>query len=86
MPVVAQEEPLFTDGTLLFREDFGGNDPNDPEVISDANAARAAVLGMSSGYIPCLSRTSKDTKMGFSGISWMTTLIRTTRQKAISCR
>ena len=87
-------EELCMDGILLFREDFGGNDPNDPEVISDADAARAAVLGMSSGYIPCLSRTSgmssgksnKDTKMGFSGISWMTTLIRTTRQKAISCR
>ena len=78
MPVVAQEEPLFTDGTLLFREDFGGNDPNDPEVISDANAARAAVLGMSSGYIPCLSRTSGMssgkflvTKQGYqNGIQW----------------
>ena len=32
MPVVAQEEPLCTDGTLLFREDFGGNDPSDPRV------------------------------------------------------
>lgn len=25
-------EPLCTEGMLLFREDFGGNDPNDPEV------------------------------------------------------
>ena len=71
-------EPLCMDGTLLFREDFGGNDPSDPEVISDANAARAAVLGMSSGYIPCLSRTSGMssgkflvTKQGYqNGIQW----------------
>ncbi len=26
------EEPLCMDGTLLFREDFGGNDPDDPRV------------------------------------------------------
>ena len=32
------------DGTLLFREDFGGNDPSDPAV------GRTAVSGMSSGY------------------------------------
>ena len=78
MPMVAQEEPLCTDGTLLFREDFGGNDPDDPEVISDANAARAAVLGMSSTYSPCLSRTSGMssgkflvTKQGYqNGIQW----------------
>ncbi len=31
-PMVAQDEPLCTDGTLLFREDFGGNDPDDPAV------------------------------------------------------
>ena len=31
LPMVAQEE-LCMDGTLLFREDFGGNDPNDPRV------------------------------------------------------
>ncbi|MDD5991016.1 MAG: hypothetical protein PUC34_07195 [Paludibacteraceae bacterium] len=77
LPVVAQEE-LCMDGTLLFREDFGGNDPNDPEVISDADAARTAVLGMSSGYFPCLSRTSGMssgkflvTKQGYqNGIQW----------------
>lgn len=39
----AQDE-LCTDGILLFREDFGGNDPNDPAV------GRTAVSGMSSGY------------------------------------
>ena len=32
------------DGTLLFREDFGGNDPNDPAI------SRTHVPGMSSGY------------------------------------
>lgn len=77
LPLVAQEE-LCMDGTLLFREDFGGNDPNDPEVISDADAARTAVLGMSSGYFPCLSRTSGMssgkflvTKQGYqNGIQW----------------
>ncbi len=71
-------EDLCIDGILLFREDFGGNDPDDPEVISDANAARAAVLGMSSNYIPCLSRTSGMssgkflvTKQGYqNGIQW----------------
>ncbi len=26
------EQPLCMNGTLLFREDFGGNDPNDPKV------------------------------------------------------
>ena len=71
-------EDLCIDGILLFREDFGGNDPDDPEVISDANEARAAVLGMSSNYIPCLSRTSGMssgkflvTKQGYqNGIQW----------------
>ena len=72
------EPELCIDGVLLFREDFGGNDPDDPEVISNANAARAAVLGMSSGYFPCLSRTSGMssgkflvTKQGYqNGIQW----------------
>ena len=71
-------EHLCIDGILLFREDFGGNDPDDSEVISDADAARAAVLGMSSGYSPCLSRTSGMssgkflvTKQGYkNGIQW----------------
>ena len=30
--MVAQEEELCRFGTLLFREDFGGNDPSDPAV------------------------------------------------------
>lgn len=77
LPIVAQEE-LCMDGTLLFREDFGGNDPNDPEVISNSDAARAAVSGMSTNYIPCTSRTSGMnsgkflvTKQGYqNGIQW----------------
>ena len=72
------EPDLCLDGSLLYRDDFGGNDPNDPEVISDANAARAAVPGMSSNYTPCLSRTSGMssgkfliTKHGYkNGIQW----------------
>ncbi len=72
------EPELCIDGILLFREDFGGNDPSEPEMISDANEARAAVLGMSSGYSPCLSRTSGMssgkflvTKQGYkNGIQW----------------
>ena len=44
LPMAAQEEALCIDGTLLFREDFGGNDPNDP-AMSMMN-----VPGMSSQY------------------------------------
>ena len=44
LPMVAQEETLCIDGILLFREDFGGNDPNDPAVSS------LSVPGMSSQY------------------------------------
>lgn len=44
LPMVAQEEELCIDGTLLFREDFGGNDPSDPAVSS------MNVPGMSSQY------------------------------------
>ena len=44
LPLVAQEDELCIDGTLLFREDFGGNDPSDPAVSSQN------VPGMSSQY------------------------------------
>ena len=37
-------EDLCIDGTLLYREDFGGNDPNDPDI------SMASVPGMSSQY------------------------------------
>ena len=44
LPMMAQEEELCIDGTLLFREDFGGNDPSDPAV------SMMNVPGMSSQY------------------------------------
>lgn len=44
LPIVAQEEELCRFGTLLFRDDFGGNDPSDPAV------GRTPVSGMSSSY------------------------------------
>ncbi len=44
LPMVAQEEELCIDGTLLFREDFGGNDPSDPDV------SMASVQGMDPSY------------------------------------
>lgn len=43
-PMVAQDEPLCTDGTLLFREDFGGNNPSDPDI------SMASVPGMDPSY------------------------------------
>jgi len=39
--VLYAQDELCTDGILLFREDFGGNDVNDPAV------SRTAVPGMS---------------------------------------
>ena len=42
--MMAQEETLCMDGTLLFREDFGGNDPSDPVAGTDP------VPGMTSSY------------------------------------
>ena len=57
-PMVAQEEPLCTDGTLLFREDFGGNDPSDPAV------GRTAVSGMSSGYTQIYKLQTSDPGAG----------------------
>ena len=47
LPFAAQadeQHPLCTEGVLLFREDFGGNDPNDPVVST------TPVPGMSSRY------------------------------------
>ena len=32
LPMVAQEETLCTNGILLYKDDFGGNDPADPLV------------------------------------------------------
>lgn len=44
VPLISQEEDLCIDGRLLFREDFGGNDPSDPAI------SMASVPGMSSQY------------------------------------
>ena len=35
LPMAAQTDDLCLDGTLLFREDFGGNDPSEPRVGTD---------------------------------------------------
>ena len=45
LPMMAQAETLCMDGTLLFREDFGGNDPSDPVAGTDP------VPGMTSSYM-----------------------------------
>ena len=64
---------LCTQGTLLFREDFGGNNPSDPEVST------ASVPGMSSNYhngagpygVTMGSGTYIITKKGYrNGIQW----------------
>ena len=51
-------EDLCTTGTLLFREDFGGNSPSDPAVST------AAVSGMSSGYQQIYKLQTNDPGMG----------------------
>ena len=60
---------LCTDGVLLFREDFGGNDPNDP-MFYEGEAP-----GMSSRYHNCNGGTGTScyaiTKKGIeNGIQW----------------
>lgn len=45
LPMMAQAATLCMDGTLLFREDFGGNDPSDPVAGTDP------VPGMTSSYM-----------------------------------
>ena len=44
------EETLCMDGTLLFREDFGGNDVNDPRVQVPPEGEKSTVSGMSTAY------------------------------------
>jgi len=45
LPMAAQTEELCMSGTLLFREDFGGNDPDDPVAGTDP------APGMTSNYM-----------------------------------
>ena len=61
-PVRAEEE-LCMDGTLLFREDFGGNDPNDPIVGTDK------VPGMD--YSNYTQRLNADHVTGQPGLFWL---------------
>ena len=53
LPMAAQTDDLCLDGTLLFREDFGGNDPDDPTVST------TPVPGMSSRYIQVTNLETK---------------------------
>ena len=61
----AQEETLCMDGTLLFREDFGGNDPNDPRVST------TPVSGMSSGYTQIYKLQTSDPGIGMGAGSYL---------------
>ena len=54
---------LCIDGTLLFREDFGGNDPNDPIV------GNQRVPGMD--YSRYTQRTNADHVTGQPGLFWL---------------
>ena len=53
------------DGTLLFREDFGGNDPNDPRVST------TPVPGMSSGYTQIYKLQTSDPGIGMGAGSYL---------------
>ena len=44
------KEELCMDGTLLFREDFGGNDPSDPRIQVPPEGEKSTVPGMSDSY------------------------------------
>ena len=56
---------LCMDGTLLFREDFGGNDPSDPAVN------RTPVPGMSSGYTQIYKLQTSDPGIGMGAGSYL---------------
>jgi len=60
----AQEE-LCMDGVLLFREDFGGNDPNDPAI------SRTPVQGMSSGYQQIYKLQTSDSGAGMGAGTYL---------------
>ena len=63
--VLFAQDELCTDGILLFREDFGGNDPNDPAV------GRTAVSGMSSGYNQIYKLQTSDPGTGMGAGSYL---------------
>lgn len=63
--VHAENDELCMDGTLLFREDFGGNDVNDPAV------ARTPVSGMSSEYTQIYKLQTSDAGTGMGAGSYL---------------
>ena len=63
LPMMAQEETLCMDGTLLFREDFGGNDPSDPVAGTDP------VPGMTSSYMQIYDTAHCNGRSGCTGMS-----------------
>ncbi len=56
--VLYAQDELCTDGILLFREDFGGNDTSDPAV------GHTPVSGMTSGYQQVYTLQTSDPGMG----------------------
>ena len=62
LPMMAQEEALCMDGTLLFREDFGGNDPSDPVAGTDP------VPGMTSSYMQIYDTAHCNGRPGCTGM------------------
>ena len=62
LPMMAQEETLCMDGTLLFREDFGGNDPSDPVAGTDP------VPGMTSSYMQIYDTAHCNGRPGCTGM------------------
>lgn len=66
----APKEELCEDGTLLFREDFGGNSPNDPQYSSTRVQGMDAGYSMSNGTMMAQSMYLV-TKKGYrNGIQW----------------
>ena len=89
LPLAAQTDELCMEGTLLFREDFGGNSPEDPDV------SRASVPGMELPYINSGNSLGSGhyslRKEGggitvFNGIGRTTILISVIRREAICWR
>jgi hypothetical protein len=62
-PPEKPEQELCSEGLLLFREDFGGNDPNDPIVGTDR------VSGMD--YSRYTQRLNADHVTGQPGLFWL---------------
>jgi gliding motility-associated-like protein len=62
------------DGTLLFREDFGGNDPNDPEIMSNADMTAkfgSKIIGYTPNQNPAGPSRYCIRKKGQSNATWI---------------